>query len=71
MGFEPMNNGFANRRLSPLGYAAVISLHYRVGGRFARKITVFGLFFDDRPVSRHFAPAVRGKRPGKTRHFDA
>jgi hypothetical protein len=22
MGFEPMNNGFANRRLSPLGYAA-------------------------------------------------
>ena len=24
MGFEPMNNGFANRRLSPLGYAADI-----------------------------------------------
>ncbi len=22
MGFEPMNNGFANRRLSPLGHAA-------------------------------------------------
>ena len=25
MGFEPMNNGFANRRLSPLGHAAVIA----------------------------------------------
>jgi hypothetical protein len=23
VGFEPTNNGFANRRLSPLGYAAV------------------------------------------------
>ena len=28
MGFEPMNNGFANRRLRPLGYAAKTSISY-------------------------------------------
>ncbi len=69
MGFEPTDNGFANRRLSPLGYAAVISPHYRIYSGFARKITALSRFFDDRPVSRHFAPAFRGKRLEKTRHF--
>ncbi len=34
MGFEPMNNGFANRRLSPLGHAA--------GGVLAPKRALYG-----------------------------
>ena len=41
IGFEPMNNGFANRRLRPLGYAAFAGV-YRlcsrsVGGAFPVK----------------------------------
>ncbi len=69
MGFEPMNNGFANRRLSPLGYAAVISLHYKIDSHFARKITPLSRFFDVWPLSHHFAPAFRGKRLEKNRRF--
>ena len=39
MGFEPTNNGFANRRLGPLGYAALkakVWIFYRLMDRPAR-----------------------------------
>jgi hypothetical protein len=36
-GFEPANNGFANRRLRPLGHAANLKIRLRL-----REITPFG-----------------------------
>ena len=40
MGFEPMNNGFANRRLSPLGHAAKSLLSNKSGPFCTFRLTV-------------------------------
>ena len=54
IGFEPMNNGFANRRLGPLGYAAFASV-YRLCSRL-----VGGAFPVECPSKR---PSQTGNRP--------
>ena len=65
MGFEPTNNGFANRRLSPLGYAAEMP------------VSILGLSTPSTPMSatipvtaETFASAVstRPDCPGRPEH---
>ncbi len=43
MGFEPMNNGFANRRLRPLGYAAGISIFYASAAKAETQKTIYSI----------------------------
>ena len=38
VGVEPTNNGFANRRLGPLGYAALILVSLYSAGQFCKEI---------------------------------
>ena len=38
VGFEPTDNGFANRRLGPLGYAAKTSATLHAAGQFCKEI---------------------------------